>query len=301
MAKQTDSLRVVEGPDRVHYETGVLLNADDFVAEQNYHRGRLARALGYINGEGTLAGLEVTHEADVPAVDPDPGREERILIAPGLAIDRLGRLIEVSHDLCLRIGKWYAEKIESDADALERSWHDTGTIWTDSVSGVVVDVFIRFLACERGKTPSFAYGPFDSLDAVTAARVRDGYQLELILREEADPALPQSAFPNLLDLVESKRPEALRKVIFDAWHEGTDYDNLGQLIKKPEHAIGQDASALFLARMIIPADEPVAGGTPERRDTENLEIRNDLRQFVITGNALAAMLGIQIKGGKIND
>lgn len=297
MAKQNDSLRVVEGPDRVHYETGVLLNADDFIAEQNYHRGRLARALGYVNGEGTLAGLEVSHEAEVPAVDPDPGREERILIAPGLAIDRLGRLIEVSHDLCLRIGKWYAEKVEKDAVALRRSWHDTGTIWTASASGVVVDVFIRFLACERGKTPSFAYGPFDSLDAVTAARVRDGYQLELILREEADPALPQSTFPDLLGLAESERPAALREAIFDAWHEGTDYDNLGQLIKKPEHTIGQDGSALFLARMIIPADEPVAGGTPERREAETPEIRNDLRKFVITGNALAAMLGIQLKGG----
>jgi hypothetical protein len=297
MAKQNDSLRVVEGPDRVHYETGVLLNADDFIAEQNYHRGRLARALGYVNGEGTLAGLKVSHEAEVPAVDPDPGRDERILIAPGLAIDRLGRLIEVSHDLCLRLGKWYQERIERNADALERSWHDTGTIWTDSVSGVVVDVFIRFLACERGKTPSFAYGPFDSLDAVTAARVRDGYQLELILREEADPALPQSAFPDLLGLAESERPAALREAIFDAWHEGTDYDNLGELIKNPEHAVGQDASGLFLARMIIPADEPVAGGTPARREAEVVEIRNHLRQFVITGNALAAMLGIQLKGG----
>jgi hypothetical protein len=165
------------------------------------------------------------------------------------------------------------------------------------VSGVVVDVFIRFVACERGKTPSFAYGPFDSLDAVTAARLRDGYQVELILREEADPALPQSAFPDVLALAESERPAALREAIFDAWHEGTDYDNLGKLIKNPEHAAGQDASGLFLARMIIPADEPVAGGTPARRETEVAEIRNDLRQFVITGNALAAMLGIQLKGG----
>ena len=297
MAKQNDSLRVVEGPDRVHYETGVLLNADDFIAEQNYHRGRLARTLAYLHGEGTLAGLKVSHEAEVPAVDPDPGREERILIAPGLAIDRLGRLVEVSHDLCLRIGKWYEEKTEKDAVALVRSWHDTGTLWTDSVSGVVVDVFIRFLACERGKTPSFAYGPFDSLDAVTAARLRDGYQVEMVLREEANPALPQSEFPDLLALAESERPAAAREAIFDACHESTDYDNLGHLIKKPEHTLNQDATALFLARMIIPANEPVTGGTPERREIETPEIRNDLRQFVVTGNALAAMLGIKLTGG----
>ena len=53
MAKQVDSLVEVEGPDRVHYKTGVLLNADDFIAEQNYHRGRLARALACVNGSGT--------------------------------------------------------------------------------------------------------------------------------------------------------------------------------------------------------------------------------------------------------
>ena len=43
MAKRDDSLAEVEGPDRVNYATGVLLNAEDFQAEQDYHRGRLAR------------------------------------------------------------------------------------------------------------------------------------------------------------------------------------------------------------------------------------------------------------------
>ena len=93
MGKRNDSLVSVKGPDRVHYETGVLLNAEDFLAEQNYHRGRLARALGYVNGSGTVAGLKILHEAEVPATATEVGRAERILIEPGLAIDRLGRLI----------------------------------------------------------------------------------------------------------------------------------------------------------------------------------------------------------------
>ena len=297
MAKQNDSLRVVEGPDRVHYETGVLLNADDFIAEQNYHRGRLARALGYINGEGTLAGLRVKHEAEVAAIDPDPGRDERILIDPGLAIDRLGRLIEVPRALCLRIGKWYEEKQKDDSVSLEHSWHDVNALWTGSASGVVIDIFISFLACERGKTPSFAYGPFDSIDAVTAARLRDGYGVELILREEANPVLPQTWGPDLLALAEAERPAALREAILNDWHENTDYDNLGRLKNKVEHALGEDATALFLARMIIPADEPIVGGTPTRRLAEAPVIRNDLRQFVVTSNALAAILGIKLTGG----
>jgi hypothetical protein len=220
-----------------------------------------------------------------------------VLIAPGLAIDRLGRLIEVSEDLCLRLGKWYEEKAEHDADALSRSWHNVNTVWTDSVSGVVVDVFIKFLSCERGKTPSFAYGPFDSIDAVTAARLRDSYQVELVLREEADPALPQSDLPDLLALAEADRPAVLREYIFDSWRENSDYDNLGRLKNKVEHKLGQDPTALFLARMIIPADEAVADATPQRRAGEDPVIRNDLRQFVITTNALASMLGIRVTGG----
>jgi hypothetical protein len=296
MAKQNDSLRLVEGPDRVHYETGVLLNAEDFIAEQNYHRGRLARALGYVNGEGTLAGLKVNYEAEVPADDSIPARTERVLIDPGLAIDRLGRLIEVSHPLCLKIGQWYAQMQRDNATALERSWHDVDVLWTGSVSGVVVDIFIRFLSCERGKKPSFAYGPFDSIDAVTTARLRDGYQTELVLREEASPALPNTTGTDLLALAEADRPAALRDIIFSGWRESTEFDGLDGLNAKPEHATGQDTTSLFLARIVIPADQPIAGQTPQRRVAEDLQIRNDLRQFVVTANALAQFLGFNLSG-----
>jgi len=61
MAKVEDTLPRQENPDRVNYVTGVLLGAEDFQAEQDYHRGRLARALAYAMGHGTLAGLEVSH------------------------------------------------------------------------------------------------------------------------------------------------------------------------------------------------------------------------------------------------
>ncbi len=169
MGTRDDSLASVEGPDRVHYATGVLLDAEDFRAEQDYHRGRLARALAYVAGSGTLAGLKVIHE---PAVEPDPesddpvessGREERLLVEPGLAIDRLGRMIEVPRPLCIRLNRWYETE---PAQSLNDGWHG------DPINGVMVDLFIRFVPCERGKTPAFASGAFDSLDAVTASRIR---------------------------------------------------------------------------------------------------------------------------------
>ncbi|MCP4378555.1 MAG: hypothetical protein GY794_20560 [bacterium] len=292
MAKRNDSLVSVEGPDRVHYETGVLLNADDFLAEQNYHRGRLARALGYASGSGTLAGLKVLHEAEVPATATEVGRAERILIEPGLAIDRYGRLIEVTHSLCLRINHWYEQQ---DDNELRQSWNAAAdALWTGAPSGVLVDVFIRFAACERGKTPAFAAGPFDSIDAVTAARLRDGYHTELLLRQEASPGEPQNRWPDFTSSPEADRPGLLREAIFSAWSETTQDSNLSGLDPLPEHASGQDTSSLLLARMIIPADEASPGSRPVRRITEPVEIRNDLRSFVITSNALARMLGINV-------
>ena len=290
MAKQNDSLISVDGPDRVHYETGVLLNAEDFVAEQNYHRGRLARALRYANGSGTLAGLKVVHEAEVPASDDSEAKVERILIKPGMAIDRLGRLIEVSQALCLRINNWYQQQNNVD---LQDSWNPADAT-TGSPDGVMVDVFIRFAACERGKTPAFRSGPFDSIDTVTAARLRDGYETELVLRKEENPKTPQNLWPDFESLPQTERAGQLREAIFSAWKETTSDTDLNGLVPLDEHVAGQDTTSLFLARMVIPADSAIADARPERRRSEAITIRNDLRAFVITANALARMLGINV-------
>ena len=86
-----------EPPDRLFYATGILLDAEDFKAEQLYHRGRLSRALAYLHGGGTVAGLRVEW---VKPLEPGEdakfprGRAEEIVVAPGIAVDRLGRVIE---------------------------------------------------------------------------------------------------------------------------------------------------------------------------------------------------------------
>lgn len=288
MAKETDSLPLPEGPDRVHYATGVLLGAEDFRAEQDYHRSRLARALAYAMGQGTLAGLEVIHEPEQPADETNPARSERLLVEPGLAIDRLGRLIEVVTPRCLKLADWYAAQ---SPQLLRQAWHDTGNLWTDSPSGVAADLFIRFVVCERGKTPAFASSAFDSFDSVTAARLRDGFEIELILRQETDPPVPQAQWPDFGgDAVN------LRQAIFDAWREGSAYSSLQGLDPLPEHVPGQDTSALFLARVLLPADQAPAGQRPARRSTEAVMVRNELRPFVVTANALARWLGVGVTG-----
>src|SRR5580704_5873316 len=55
----TDTLSTPPAPNRVYYSLGRMLGVEDFQADQDYHRGRLARALLQLCGTGTVAGLNV--------------------------------------------------------------------------------------------------------------------------------------------------------------------------------------------------------------------------------------------------
>src|SRR5437762_2893550 len=82
-----DTLVTVVGPvprearGRVFYATGVLLNAQHLEADQPYNHRSLTRALTYLHGSGTLAGLEVAWENAIG------GHSERLLVKPGIALD----------------------------------------------------------------------------------------------------------------------------------------------------------------------------------------------------------------------
>ena len=105
--------------DRPAYATGMLLDAQDFSDEQTYHRGRLARALAFLAGGGTLAGLGVAY------VPEATGQPEEIRVEPGLAVDRLGRLVEIPRPACLRLARWWAATAQPDGgDALAQATHE---------------------------------------------------------------------------------------------------------------------------------------------------------------------------------
>jgi hypothetical protein len=229
MTTRTDPLPNAQTLDRLFYATGVLLDAADFEAEQSYHRGRLARALAYLHGTGTVAGLEVEYALTTdPATIPGgpAGHVEQLVVHPGLAIDRLGRLIEVPRAACLRLDQWYdslaGSQDQLDVDALIAAHKQVDREITgrpgDPFGAVVADVFLRFAACDRGKTPAFASGPFDALNAVQPSRVRDAFDLDLVLRPETieqirDSVRPRSPWPNLAALPTT---EELRVALRDA-------------------------------------------------------------------------------------
>jgi hypothetical protein len=265
-----------ESQDRLWYATGVLLDAEDFLDEQTYHRGRLARALAYLYGSGTVAGLRVVWEPAVgPGADvslPD-GRPERIKVEPGLAIDRLGRLVELPRTACLRLNRWYEAQLDDD---LAQGFHGA------PFNGVVVDVFLTFVACERGKTPAFAAGPYDALDPVVPSRIRDGYAVALVIRKEADPPVPVNQWPDLSGVADpSERADRMRQAVFGAWREGTQWRELdGKLTPMLEHAAGQDATAVLLARLVVPATQASPAARPQRTEETPVLVDNNIRPIV---------------------
>jgi hypothetical protein len=265
--------------DRLSFATGQMLSADDFQAEQGYHRGRLARALLALHGSGTVAGLHVDRTA-ATATAP-----EQLTVQPGIAIDRLGRLIELPRQACFRLNDWYTQQVQQAPSALINAFHPAAPY-----NGVVADVFIRFVVCPNGLTPAFASGPFDALDAVAPSRLRDAYELQLILRQEQTTAanpilpLPRNNWPDLSTLTTpDARRTALHQAIFNAWptnQAGSDAS------PEPlaEYVANQDRSSVFLARVIIAATR--TGAAPPQR-TGAVTIDNDSRLFVYRDRALA--------------
>lgn len=59
MSAPSDALSPPQPPSRVYYSLGRMLGAEDFQADQDYHRGRLARAILQLCGSGTVSGLKV--------------------------------------------------------------------------------------------------------------------------------------------------------------------------------------------------------------------------------------------------
>ena len=273
----TDALPTALRPDRLYYDTGVLLDREDFGDEQTYHRGRLARALSYLGGSGTLVGLKVT------AVRPAPGLE--LQVGGGLAVDRHGRLIEVPRPWCLRLPPWVASKSN---DALRAAL---------GAEGVVADLYVRFLSRGRGATPAFAHGAYDATDALVPSRVRDAFAFELRLRPEAkdDPAapnhLPRQRFAALRALPPAERADAARAALLDGWGPSLARPDGQALERLQEHAVGVDAAAVFLARVRLPAGAPDADGRPvfDLDAFDDSRIDNESRAFVVPNDMLAAI------------
>jgi len=303
---RADALEAAERPDRPFYATGVLLDAEDFLDEQTYHRGRLARALAWLHGTGTIAGLEVTP----PQAQ---GTDFELAVQPGLALDRFGRLIEVPRPWCIRINRWYSALADA-ANAPGRA------ALANALRGdrVIVDLYVLFELCERGKTPSFAEGAVDATDAFVVNRLRDGFRFLLAPRDldPDDPAmLPGPRFPVFTPgATPEQRVQELKQHLLAGWgsalarpgERALPQPGEPQLAYAREHArvlppraAGESPevlspAAVFLARLRIPATAGAgdAAPTPDFAAMTASDIDNLARAFVFPTDALARVLGL---------
>jgi hypothetical protein len=279
------------------------LDANDFIDEQTYHRGRLAEALALLSGGGTLAGLRVGHVQ----AQAETGSPEEIRVEPGVAVYRLGRLVEIPRPACLRLQRWFDAQFSSDGgDTLRRAAYDNlarflsprlqaevgnAGIAAIPARAIVADVFVRFIACEQGLTPSFATGPFDALNSVATSRLRDAYELLLVARADAlDDDF--SGLPDLgTDLAAiagaDQRRAALQDGVLQAWTGMGRSGVEGQLDPPPGHPPELDATAVFIARVLI----PVTADNPPKRDGSAVLVDNWPRRFIPSIGVISRWLG----------
>lgn len=281
------------GADRLHYATGELLGADDFRDEQTYHRRQLARALLHYYGSGTLAGLRVVAR-HLPGPDPETNEVE-IRVEPGLALDRVGRLIEVPREACLRLRRWFEfiaaqppDSLLTDVDDLRAARHN---------DAITADIFLAFHPCDRGYTPAFASGPFDALDASQPSRVRDAYELSLVLRPEEDPPTAFDPWAGIEGTTPEERLTSAIEASLEAW-ETLALPPPDAVKDKAENPAGIDPTAILLARLRIPVDPPpdaTSAPVPDwtatawPNDANNPD--NHVRNFILPPAALRHLSG----------
>lgn len=307
MSNRDDAMTTTEAPDRLFYAQGVFLDAADMEAEQQYHRGRLARALTYLSGHGTAAGLEVEY------VDATTEEEDQLKVHAGIAVDRVGRLIEVPQTWCIRFDRWFTrpvptnpEDLDDDTAAHHAALRAAGATGDPPVvvNQIAVDLYIRFVACDRGLTPAFAKGPGDATDAVVPARVRDAFELSLHIRTEGDvatddtaalPVDPWSTVPAPAGGEDDVDPFKTR--VLQAWRHGTEDFSDGQPIAPAwMPTTVDDTTSIFLARVLVPVTVAGPGELPERVRIapddlpEPALVNNSARPFVFSNAALAEML-----------
>ncbi len=398
-----DSLNPPASPSRVYYSLGRMLGVEDFQADQDYHRGRLARALLQLCGTGTVAGLNVTvpqawqsnlayplsafvfdtsqnvqvntgaagatgntaptfganpgdtvadgvgivwtnvgqidtngwrpnapFVAPIAIVDSNmnvqvltaPGTfttggispvwntaiggttldgnppapswtcagpsELEVAVSPGLAVDRVGRMIEVPRTVCIRIQAWLNGQSVSDLN---------NALASAGGSALFIDVFATFAGCTRGVTPCFAtQDDYDATDAFSADRLLDSFSMRLILRSDAAPKLPQDpwlatgALPS--GALSASPADTIKQNILAAQTgPGSNPPFAGAGVAPPEIPPGLDTSSVFLARISIAA---TAGsvGQPPAYDLTRITIDNMSRLFLFPAALVARAVGL---------
>lgn len=254
----TDGLEARALPERLFLHDGALVTETHFHAEQLYHRGQIARVALHLHGAGTMAGLDVSYVPDTG------GPAAEVQVAPGLALDRLGRLIELPYKSCLPLALWLTQQTESPTGQAQVA------AGLRSAGGglpehLVADVYLRYHACARNPEPAFATSNADTIDGVQPSRILDAGKLDLVIRPDGDDREPTSLAasqvpnsPSATDIRDFKRLEAWTLTRSE---EAPFSLPAGGALS--EHIVAgnlQDGSEILLARLTVPVD--TSGAVP---------------------------------------
>ena len=147
----------------VHF--GMLLGVDDFQTQDAYHRGKAWFHSAWLHGTGVVWGYEVTLPL-TPASELDfeaePEFNSEVRVSPGLAIDAVGRELNLAHAACLNIADWYHAHQDDEALAsVVEVDEDTGDIIFNG------HVKVMFRTCLSRQVPAMSE-PCDGSSSATA-------------------------------------------------------------------------------------------------------------------------------------
>lgn len=197
-----------------------------------------------------------------------------IEVTPGLAVDRIGRMIDVPRTVCIRIQPWLNNQSLSDLNSFV------------ALGNIMVDVFATFVPCTQGVTPSFAtQDDYSATDAFSANRLLDSFAMQLVLRTDADPLTPRDPW-----LPTGPPPGAITAEILTGLKQSILLANSAAALPV-EYPPGFDQTSVFLARILIPVTAGAAG-EPPNYNLNAITIDNLSRLFLFPASLVARSIGL---------
>ena len=217
-----------------------------------------------------------------------------LAVTAGLAIDRVGRLIDVPTTVCIILNNWLTQQFAAwqqqvtNPQAGQPALPDPNTAVHSGF--LVCDVFATFIPCTQGLTPCFASDDdYDATDAFSPNQLLDSFAMQLVLRTDAAPLTPvdpwkvSGALPAAGSGLTAANESTLQNLLLTA--------TAGPIATPVEYPPTFDASSVFLARIQIAATAG-ASGQPPTYNLAQIKIDNNSRLFVYPAGLLARLSGL---------
>ncbi len=217
-----------------------------------------------------------------------------LAVTAGLAVDRVGRLIDVPRTVCILLNNWLAQQIACWQKQLANPQPGQPAMADPNLAihngSLVCDVFATFVPCTQGLTPCFASeDDYDATDAFSPNQLLDSFAMQLVLRTDATPLTP-------VDPWKSSGALAASGSAITAANETTLQNLLlsaaaGPAAAAVEYPPSFDTSSVFLARIQIAATAG-ASGQPPVYNLAQVSINNNSRLFLYPAGLLARLIGL---------